>query len=217
MSTGLSSYRKFIYKDDALELIHVLEKNEIDYELEDNSSRLDASFGADDNTAEFVLKIDKNNFSRVEELEEDLVRDSLNMVDEDYYLFEFSDDELIEIVLKKEEWNKFDYLLAQKILKERGKEINPDLLKSINRQRIDDLKTQEASPKWLIYIGYFLSIFGSFIGFFIGLYLKSYKKNLPNGEAVYSYGKEDREQGKNIMICSVIGFVFWIIIGVLRS
>lgn len=217
MSTGLSSYRKFIYKDDALELIHVLEKNEIDYELEDNSSRLDASFGADDNTAEFIIKINKSDFSRVEELEEDLVRDSLNMVDEDYYLFEFSDDELIEIVLKKEEWNKFDYLLAQKILKERGKEINPDLLKSINRQRIDDLKTQEASPKWLIYIGYFLSIFGSFIGFFIGLYLKSYKKNLPNGEAVYSYGKEDREQGKNIMICSVIGFVFWIIIGVLRS
>lgn len=88
MSTGLSSYRKFIYKDNALELIHVLEKNEIDYELEDNSSRLDASFGADDNTAEFIIKINKSDFSRVEELEEDLVRDSLNMVDEDYYLFE---------------------------------------------------------------------------------------------------------------------------------
>ncbi|WP_263601861.1 TASOR family protein [Chryseobacterium sp. PET-29] len=135
MSATLSTYRKFIYKDDALELIKILEVNHIDYELADNSSRLDSSFGADVNNQEFELKIQKENFNKVEELEEKLVENDVQNVERDYYLFEYSDEELIEIILKKEEWSKFDYLLAQKILKERGKEISPEVLTVISKQR----------------------------------------------------------------------------------
>ena len=53
-------------------------------------------------------------FEAIEELEKDeFIQNSLgNHVANKY------------IEAKKEEWNKFDYLLAQKILKERGKEIN---------------------------------------------------------------------------------------------
>jgi len=212
MDLELSTYRKFIYKDDALEVIQLLEQNQIDYELKDNSSRLDASFGADDNTAEFELKIHKDDFQKVEKLEEDLVKSTLDSVQEDYFLFEYSDEELIEIVIKKDEWNKFDYLLAQKILKERGKEINPELLKVINKQRVKDLAIEEPNPKWLIFAGYFFALLGGYIGVFIGLYIMKYKKALPNGDKMYAYNKEVRKQGQNVLICSVIGAVFWLIV-----
>ena len=217
MEENFVTYRKFIFKDDALDLIEILKENNIDYVLDDNSSRLDSSFGNDDNTKQFVLKIEKENFERVEELEEKSISKSLDNVDKNYYLFESSDEDLIEIVLKKEEWNKFDYLLAQKILKERGKEINQDLIKAINKRRVEDLKTEEASPKWLIFIGYLFSILGGFIGIFIGLYLMNYKKTLPNGETIYGFGKEDRNSGKNVFICSLMGIIFWLIVRILLN
>lgn len=212
MKENLSTYRKFIYKEDALDLIKILEENRIDYVLEDNSLRVDASFGKNDNNSEFLLKIDNKDFQEVEKIEEDLIKISLNNVSKNYYLFEYSDEELMEIILKKEEWSKFDYLLSQKILKERGKEINQDLVKVINKKRIEDLSHHEASPNWLIYLGYFFAIIGGFFGVFIGLYIMKMKKTLPNGQTMYIYNDEDRKRGESVLISSIIGIVFWLIL-----
>ncbi|SDI28966.1 hypothetical protein SAMN05421846_10626 [Chryseobacterium taeanense] len=210
MSNELSVHRKFIYKDDALELARILEENYFVYELTDNSSKLDASFGGDINTKQYELKIRKDDFIEVEKIEEDLVKNDLENVEKSYHLFDYSDEELIEIVTKKDEWNKFDYLLAQKILKERGKEINPELLYVINKQRIESLSVQEESPVWLIIIGYVSAFFAGFLGIFIGGYLMYYKKALPNGDRIYGFNRNDRSHGQNILIISAIAFFVWI-------
>jgi hypothetical protein len=210
MSNELSVYRKFIYKDDALELAKILEENYFVYELTDNSSKLDANFGGDINTKQYELKIRKDDFIEVEKIEEDLVKNDLENVEKSYHLFDYYDEELIEIVTKKDEWNKFDYLLAQKILKERGKEINPELLNVINKQRIDSLSIQEQSPVWLIIIGYISAFLGGFLGIFIGGYLMYYKKALPNGDRIYGFNRNDRSHGQNILIISAIAFFIWI-------
>lgn len=209
MRSGFSTYRKFIYKDGALELVELLQKNSIDFDLKDNSLRVDSSFGASENNAEFEVQIDADDFKKVEELEEQLVKEKVENVEKDYYLFEYSNEELIEIVLKKEEWNKFDYLLAQKILKEKGREINPELINVIQKQRVEDLSRKEASPTWLIVAGYFFSLLGGVFGLLIGLYLMRYKRNLPNGEKVYGFEKKDRNHGQNIFVLSIIGMAFW--------
>ncbi|UFH30481.1 hypothetical protein LNP04_10865 [Chryseobacterium sp. C-71] len=216
MIKGLSVYRKFIYEDDALELMKILELNHITYELANNSSQLDSNFGGDINTKQFELKIHWEDFNLVEKLEEELVKNEVENVEKDYHLFDYSDEELIEIVMKKEEWNKFDYLLAQKILKERGKEINPELLNVINKQRIKDLSTKEESPTWLIIIGYSTACLGGFLGIFIGGYLMYYKKALPNGDRVYGFERKDRSHGQNILIISGIAFFIWIGLSLFR-
>ena len=210
MSNNFSTYRKFIYEDNALELIKILEENNITYELVNNSSQFDSSFGGDINTKQFELKILKEDFEKVEKLEEELVKIEVEGVDENYYLFDNSDEELIDIVLKKDEWNKFDYLLAQRILKERGKEVNPELLKVINKQRIENLSIQEESPSWLIIIGYVAAFFGGFLGILVGGYLMYYKKALPNGDRIYGFKRKDRNHGQNILIISGIVFFAWI-------
>lgn len=210
MSNELSIYRKFIYKDDALELVKILEENYIAYELAENSSKLDSSFGGDINTKQYELKIRKGDFIEVEKIEEELVKNDLENVEKSYHLFDYSDEELIEIVTKKDEWNKFDYLLAQKILKERGKEINPELLNVINKQRIESLAVQEESPVWLIIIGYASAFFAGFPGIFIGGFLMYYKKALPNGDRIYAFNRNDRSHGQNILIISAIAFFVWI-------
>lgn len=210
MEEDFSTYRKFIYKDDALDLIEILEQNQINYVLNDNSSRLDSTFGNDDNTKQFELKINRNDFDKVENLEENLIVASLNNVENDHYLFEYSDEELMEIVINKEEWSKYDYLLAQKILREKGKEVDPELLNVIEKQRTEELSKQEDLPKMWIFFGYFFAIIGGFIGVMIGYTIMSYKRNLPDGSTVYLYKKEDRVKGQNILILSIIGIIFWI-------
>jgi hypothetical protein len=210
MSIEFSTYKKFIYKDDALEFIEILKEHRIDYQLANNSSSLDSSFGGDINTKQFELKILKEDFPKLEKIEEELVKKDVENIDENYYLFDYSDEDLIEIVMKKEEWNKFDYLLAQKILKQRGKEVNPELINSINKQRIKDLSTQEVTPTWLIIIGYVCAFLGGFLGVFIGAFIMNYKKALPNGDRMYNFNKKDRVHGQNILILSVVAFFFWI-------
>lgn len=217
MEKEFSTYRKFIYKDDALDLIEILEQNQIDYVLNDNSSRLDSTFGNDDNSKQFELKINKDDFKKVENLEENLIIASLNNVENDHYLFEYSDEELIEIVLKKDEWSKFDFLLSQKILKERGKEINPEILNVISKQRLEELSKEENVPKMWIFAGYFFALIGGFVGVLIGYTIMSYKRNLPDGKTAYLYKKEDRNQGQNILILSIIGIIFWITIRFLNK
>ncbi|MBD8082983.1 hypothetical protein [Chryseobacterium caseinilyticum] len=212
MIKGLSTYRKFIYEDDALELMEILKQNHITYELVNNSSQLDSNFGGDINTKQFELKIHREDFVIAENLEEELLKNEIENVAEDYHLFDYSDEELVEIVTKKEEWNKFDYLLAQKILKQRGKEINPELLKIINKQRIENLATEEVSPTWLIIIGYVCAILGGLFGVFIGAYLMYYKKAMPNGGRMYGFSRKDRSHGQNILIISGIAFLFWIVV-----
>lgn len=217
MEENFSTYRKFIYKDDALDLIEILKQNQIDYVLNDNSSRLDSTFGNDDNSKQFELKINKNDFDKVENLEENLIIESLNNVENDHYLFEYSDEELMEIVITKEQWSKYDYLLAKKILREKGKEINPELLNVIEKERTEKFSKQEDLPKMWIFFGYFFAIIGGFIGVMIGYTIMSYKRNLPDGSTIYLYKKEDRIKGQNILILSIIGIVFWITMRLLNK
>lgn len=44
----------------------------------------------------------------------------IEVVDKDYYLFSFTEIELEDLIQKKNEWSKFDFLLAKKILNDRG-------------------------------------------------------------------------------------------------
>ncbi len=128
----------------------------------------------------------------------------INEVDRDYYLFEFTDEELYEILLKSDEWSAFDYSLAQQILTDRGKSIDKNLLNSLKNERLKDLAKPEGNQKPWIIGGYTFAILGGFLGLIIGYFLWTSKKTLPNGQKVYSYSVNDRKHGKYIFYISLI-------------
>ena len=131
----------------------------------------------------------------------------METVDKDHYLFGFTDEELFEIISKPDEWNEFDFQLAKKILRERGKEINQDTINLLKKQRLNDLaKPEEGQRNW-IYAGYIFALLGGLIGVFIGWHLSTYRKTLPNGQQVYGYKQEDRKHGRRIWIKGAIMFI----------
>ena len=213
--------RKSLNKSIIEEIASVLKDNSIDYELIDNEKYFDGSFVTDQSKIEYQIIIEKSDFEKAEQLITEYYSKNVT-IPEDYYLKEFSDEELEEIIYKRDEWNEFDYEVAKNLLKERGIVISEDELKRINSERLESLKRNYDKPaevKNLITLGYIFSVIGFlasfimsfflFISYGLSLVILKLKKQLPNGERVYYFNEQDRKHGERIFILSIVFTIFW--------
>ena len=209
------TYEKFATIGELKEFVELLQENNIPYELEDDIQLLDAGFANPNHHRDYRIKLQQADFEPVNELRNSLALLELDQVDQDYYLFQFTDEELIDLISKKDEWSPFDFQLAQKILKDHGKEISSLRMDELKNSRIKELATVEKHSIGGIIAGYILTACGGvlsfviygymstllvLIGLIIGGYIVSSKKTLPNGERIFTYGDSDRKQGKIILI-----------------
>lgn len=215
MDNSYLTYQKFNDKEEALELAELLTDNKIEFLLEDTSDSFDPSFANNSFNQEFRVKLKKQDFEYVDKLLLSIYEKHLDEIDKDYYLFKFSDEKLLRILTESDKWSRFDYLLAQKILKERGQEVSEKLLGTLRKQRIEELAKPEDSQKTWIMAGYLSAFLGGFLGLFIGWHLRSHKKVLPNGDSIYAYSNEDRKHGSRILILGIISLVLWAIVQIL--
>lgn len=207
MTEQYSIFRTFSNFALATELRNTLENNNIETIIDDNSSPVDVTFSVGASAQDKIeIRIKESDFEKAESILEIAAEEKLNDIDPNYYLFEFTNEELYDILLKSDEWNKFDYTLAQKILKERGKNIDKALIDTLKKQRLEELAKPEENQKPWIIGGYLFALLGGFLGIIIGYFLWTSKKTLPNGQKVFSYSAKDRKQGKIIFYISVIVF-----------
>jgi hypothetical protein len=210
------TYCKFTDKSEATEFSKLLENNNIEFLFEETSTNFDPVFGNAEFIKEYRIKLKNTDFERADKIQIELSVNQIEAIDKDYYLFAFTDQELIELITKSDEWGKFDYVLAQKILKDRGKEINNELVGTLKNQRLEELAKPEKRPKAWIVAGYVFAVLGGLLGLLIGWDLLS-KKTLPNGDRVYSYPAEDRKHGRNIFIFGIFFFILWITVRILNA
>lgn len=203
------TYQKFYNKSQATDLVELLTTNQVEFFFEDASTNFDPSFANNEISKEYIVKVQKEDFEKVDKILTDLYAKEIDSVDAAYYLFDFTNDELTDLLIKSDEWSKYDYLLAQKILEKRGIEINDDLLNTFKKQRIEDLTKPDKTQKTSIIMGYIFALLGGLIGGFIGWHLLCHKKTLPNGDRVYGYSVSDRKQGKRILILGIFFFLLW--------
>lgn len=204
MENADSIFRKFSTIEQANELKELLDRNGIKSTLGDNLPPVDITFSGSTVQHQYEVRILQSDFKQAEEI---LVKDAeniINEIDRDYHLFEFTNEELYEILLKSDEWSSLDYTLAQKILEERGKSVDKELLNSLRDERLKYLAQPEGNQKGWIIGGYIFAIIGGLIGLIVGYSLWTSKKTLPNGEKVYSYSDHDRKHGKYIFILGLI-------------
>lgn len=205
----MDKYRTYgLYNDsEQVDFIaRILEDNNVPYMLEDNSRAAPDLIVGQDTANKYLVKINPDDFIKVNFLLDLEAEKELDSIEKDYYLFSFSNEELLEIVSEPDSWCALDRKLAKKLLKDRGIEISDNLEKTFFDKRIKDLsKKEESSTIWMV-VGYISALLGGFIGIAIGLTLWTHRKTLPNGERIYVYKSTDRTHG---MIISLIGiFVF---------
>jgi hypothetical protein len=204
------SYQKFGNKALAQDLADLLEKHQIEYRFNDASPTMDGSFGGGELSKEYEIQLMQSNFKKADELQLENAAANYETIDKDYYLFGFSDEELREIIVKKDEWNPFDFLLAQKLLKDRGAGIGIGEIETLRDKRLQELAKPEPTQSAAIIADYVLAILGGAFGIFTGWYLRNHKKTLPNGQRVYAYKTSDRAHGLYIMILGTIFLILGI-------
>lgn len=199
MSETYSIFRTFSNTEQVSELQQVLSEHGIETIIDNNSPPVDVTFtGGGSINHKIEVRIKPSDFKKAEKILEQTAEQHLNDIIPGYYLLDFTDDELYDVLLKYDKWNTFDYTLAQKLLKDRGKQVDEALLKALKKQRLEELaKPDENQRPWIV-AGYVFALLGGFLGLIIGYFLWTGKKTLPNGQKVYSYMAKDRRHGKYI-------------------
>lgn len=207
MSDNLTTFKKFTNVTAAKELEQLLIDNSIQCLLVDNSSRLGSAFSGDLDK-EYELQVQQEDFEKAQHLLEVQAASLIDEVPEDYYLLTFTDEELQDLIVKRDEWGEFDYLLAKHLLRQRGKGIDENHIKKLQQERLAELAKPEKNHPGLIIAGYVCALLGGLFGITTGYVLMTSQKTLPDGTRVPTYTKDDRAHGKIILILGIIVLAF---------
>ncbi|MGZ4000000.1 MAG: hypothetical protein ACXVIY_05200, partial [Mucilaginibacter sp.] len=194
MEPEFIAYKKFDDAALANALAEALNNHGIEYLMEEEKSGFDPSFVMSNAPVDYVIKIKGEDFEEVNRLLKEDEEKNIDEVNDDYYLFSFTDDELMEVITKADEWSAFDVVLARKLLDKRGITINQEELSIKEEKRIEELKAVEPLKTGWIIIGYVFALGGGVAGIFFGWYLATGRKTLPNGERIHAFTEADRRQ-----------------------
>lgn len=216
----LRTFRKFNNKEAIEETARLFAQHQIPFTTSDNVNSFDPNFANSFNGAheEYYIQIPTDYFVRAEAVLKADAQNHLNSISKDYYLFGFTDDELMEVLTKPLEWTQLDVLLAQKLLKERGKEVHTAQLQNFKEEYIQTtFQPEKVKPVWII-AAYALATLGVFtlIGFFVGMVMGHHFltniTTLPDGKRYYTYYPQDRLHGRVVLMLgafTLIGIFLW--------
>ncbi len=204
--------------DEAKALAALLEENAIEANLVN-----DTNLGGDPLGLDFqnrgadscIVRVHAKDIDRARRILEAGVRAGVSSADEASMemLGGFSDEELLEILQKQDEWNPENVILAQKILESHGKVYSEEDLKRFFDERVEILRKPsavKASSVLLAFFGVVLSLsldagnflfleskdylyallasgFCACLSFIAGLNWTYRRKRLPNGEKVFAF------------------------------
>ncbi len=212
----LVTFRTYQEPEQADALGKLLTEHHIPFEISQDRDSLDGLYGGNSSQITYYVKLKEQDFARADDLLLKASESMLDHVDADHYLYPFTDEELIDVLAKPDEWNEFDYRLARKILQERGKAFTDDVLRDWKEKRVKALSAPEVSSMTWIYIGYLLAFLGGLVGLFMGVAVFTAKKTLPNGQRVPAYPANQRAHGVWIMIISgvvIVAMLLWTMLG----
>lgn len=205
-------FRRFTSIEHAREfLINLFEIEGIPYELEESSIPAVAVIGEVGPLEKYIVKIREDDFKRVGSLLQAQAVQAVQDVDSNHYLFDFSNEELSDVVRKADEWSAFDVALARKILSDRDARIDDTQLKVLEQERLHELAQPETpSQGWIIFF-FISSILGGIAGIVSGWHYWTSKKRLPNGHQVHTYDELTRDKGKTMMFVGLFFFLLTLI------
>ncbi|MEX1131766.1 MAG: hypothetical protein WEC15_00950 [Flavobacteriales bacterium] len=196
-------FRTYLVREEAEALAEKLVHLGLHAEFEDNSSAQDPLFSGSVLPSFHVL-LPTSEFEHAQEMLREDTKGFLEELPSDHYLHEFSDAELMDVLLRPEEWSIEDVSSAQQILGRRGKVVPDELIAAARATRIQDLREPAPPQTAFIVLGYVSALLGGLLGIAIGWYINTAMKTLPNGERVPVYRVEDRRHAARLFALGVI-------------
>lgn len=197
----------FASLEEAEPLISLLKENQLSYQIVEDVHQLGDSLNLElqnRGITAFHIQVFPADIDRAGRILELSAGKEVQEIEDDDYISSFSDDELIEILKKPDEWNKVDFQLALKFLRERGQTIEDEKLVQWRNERLQQLEIPDVPSNAMLAAGYAFSILGGLIGLLIGIQLLLFRKRLPDGRKVFMYASQHRNHGRAMVILSMI-------------
>lgn len=201
----LLTYRKFDDQAQLDDLTNLLRDHHIEFQVVEGRDSLDALYGGDLHRRYFEVRLFAEDFNRADALQAQQVVHEAADISQDHYLYTFTNEELLDILAKPDEWSALDYELARRLLKDRGQDLNDFELQQLRQKRVDALaKPEESKRSWII-LGYLSCLLlAGLPAVFIGHHLSTFRKTLPNGQRVHAYVPRDRKHGGIMFIIGLM-------------
>jgi hypothetical protein len=217
IQSSMEEFRIFKSEAEAEDLASWMCRRRIPAQVKNITPNFDPSFAHSLLTRTWIVELPAADFERASEALQHFYDQRLSAVPDDYYLFEFNDAELLEILQKPDQWGDLDYALAAALLRERGICPDENVLRRWRSQRYAALaEPDQEDNSGLVITGYFLAFAGGLLGALSGWYLQHSQKLLPDGRKVYRYPEKVRRQGRIIFRFGVVmtvtlsvGYLYW--------
>jgi hypothetical protein len=201
MDSTFQTLETFASLSEAALLIEVLEQHQIEYLIEDRS----ADPALKDQAGQHIqLQVKTEDVEQVKQLLSEEADKALDSIEKDHYLYSFSDEELLGMFHKPDEWSRKDIALAQKILKERGKEINKEEIVTLRGKRFAQLREPEKADRVWILVGWIGALAGGVVGLIMGYHYWSFKKTDPDGNRFFGYDVQSRKTGYRMFVTGAV-------------
>lgn len=195
-------------KEEIQPLVLLLEQNGIDYHIKEELAEENPTFHIYNRNVEYLLHVKEEELDKVAAIERAYFQSISETIPTDYYLFDFSNNALNEVLKKSDEWSNLDVFLAQKILATRGIIITQEAIDTTKKERLEELATPDNyQVSWVVF-GYLFAVLGGYvltwiISLILGTHLLKSKKTLPNNKKVYRFNEQGRQHGARILILGV--------------
>jgi hypothetical protein len=213
--TTFTTFKTFHDKETAEDFSDVLKEKGIEFYIEEDEPGFDPSYANNPMDTDYHIMIRESDFEKANQAYEDYFEKQLDHIPSDYYLYSFTDKELKEIVAKPDEWGSLDYLLAQKILAQRGLPVSEEEKQTLRTERSKVLQQPEKEKDLSIILYYIISLFFP-VGIVIGWVWTNSKKTLPDGTKVYRYNANLQRHGRIIFIFSLLLLVLAVLFSLAR-
>jgi hypothetical protein len=203
--TELSTYTRFQTKEEAEKFADALQHAGISSKVEVEKNILDKILVGETLDLLFAVKMASQDFEKAKTVEESIAEKELENINADYYLFSFSNAELIDVVTNKDEWNGFDIALAKKLLRENKVVYNA--VDAVTKK--PTYKPLRVEPIW-IFVEYLLTVYFTMAGIVIGVSTFYAYKTLSNGERIGIYDDYTRNHAKLITVIGIIRIILFL-------
>lgn len=213
MSSSFLTYQKFFFLREAEELQELLLLHDVVCIIDDDAPSFDPSFANNQFSREFKVKVKAADFEKADAILSEQFEITSEEIDENYHLLKSTDFELFDILEKPDQWSRFEFFMARKILAHRGLPIDEETINNIIKKRMSALSIPKRASMGQLYKGYILVVIGGILGLMQGLTLLGHKL-LPNGQQIKEYDNWSRTHGMIMLVLGAVvfmGLIFWFV------
>ncbi len=232
-------FQKFETKDEAEQVAAMLREKGIESLIEQDRGLLDQNIIGKQYDNYVQLNIHGDDFKTAQEILIAATKVDLADVDKDYMLQSFTDNELLDVVAKPDEWGFYNYNVALALLKARGTNVDAQKNEQLQEHRLTELSVpRELNDYWMMF-GYGFSVLGilarlfnsstalviiygfylvpGLLGIILGLYIRLTKRTLPNGTQILSFSEKARKHGLYMLLLGIVSLILLLLGGMLLN